>query len=147
MSPAHRALLKWARLVHVYLTGYHAQAIDGVPDGVDVLTDSFDADSLYACGYADPASPVSDDGCNTGALMRLAASRVHHEATTFHGCRAASEWTIGYDLTTDSDCAIGDASVAPASTTADAQASWIEGCFTQNPDDPTTQGCGVAPPN
>lgn len=132
----HVQLGAGATLLHVYLTGYHAQQIDGVPAGVEVLTDSFDTDGTFACGYAYPAA--SGDACNTDGLLRLAAGKIHHEATTFHGCRSASEWTIGYDLTTDSDCTREDAaaSVAP-------QSDWIGGCAANaaNGDD-NTIGCG-----
>jgi hypothetical protein len=131
----HVQLGAGASLEHVYLTGYHAQTIDGVPAGVDVLTDSFDTDGTYGCGYS---YPYDGGGCDTDGLMRLAAGKIHHDATTFHGCRSATEWNIGYDLTTSSDCAVEDAaaSIAP-------QADWIGGCAAnaQN-DDPDPIGCG-----
>jgi len=120
----HVALSNGAQLVHVYATGYHAQTVDA--PGVDVVTDSMDADQTYACGYS---YPYDGQGCDTDQLFRLAALRIHHEATTFHGCKTASHWTIGTDLTTTSDCAV--------ETT---QNDWIGGCAAAA--DTPTEGCG-----
>lgn len=85
-------------LEHVYAVGQHRQIVD-VPAGVDVLTESADDGGAAANGYAYP-------DVNTEHLLQLAAKRVHHAATSFHGCYAATQWTIGKDLEVSSDCEV-----------------------------------------
>jgi hypothetical protein len=85
-----------ATLEHVYATGVHAQKVVA-PAGVDVKTESSDDGGASAVGYAYPDA-------TTDALLKLAAARTHHDATSFHGCYYATQWTIGTDLETTSDC-------------------------------------------
>lgn len=85
-----------AELVHVYAVGYHHQVVDA-PKGVDVLTESHDDGTADANGYEYPNEA-------TRSLLRLAAERVHHQPTTFHGCQTATTWTIGEDMGVVSDC-------------------------------------------
>ncbi len=86
-------------LEHVYAVGYHKQTVD-VPDGVDLMSDSFDGDGIYACGYTDGTA----NGCDSKQLLELASKRVHHEPTTFHGCYNASNWSVAEDMAATSDC-------------------------------------------
>ena len=86
-------------LEHVYAVGYHKQKVD-VPDGVDLASDSFDGDGIYACGFTDG----SENGCDSKQLLELASKRIHHDVTTFHGCYDASSWSVADDMAATSDC-------------------------------------------
>ena len=92
----HVTLASGAELVHVYAVGYHHQAVDA-PPGTDILTESHDDGTADATGYAWP-----DD--HTKSLLTLAAERVHHKPTAFHGCHTAQQWTIGENMVVTSDC-------------------------------------------
>lgn len=98
----HVELGPGATLAHVYLTGYHQQKVTGVPAGVDIISDSADAGDAYANGYKYPNH-------DTQSLLTLAAKRTHHDATSFHGCYAATNWTINDDMSVASDCVTGQA--------------------------------------
>jgi hypothetical protein len=98
----HLELGPGVSLAHVYLTGYHQQKVTGVPAGVDVMSDRGDAGDAYANGYKYPNH-------DTQSLLTLAAKRTHHDATSFHGCYAATSWTIGADMSVSSDCVTGEA--------------------------------------
>jgi hypothetical protein len=98
----HVELGPGATLAHVYLVGYHQQKVTGVPAGVDIISDSNDAGDAYANGYQYPNH-------DTQSLLTLTAKRTHHDATSFHGCYAATSWTIDADMTVTSDCVTGQA--------------------------------------
>jgi hypothetical protein len=98
----HVELGAGATLAHVYLVGYHKQTVTGVPAGVDIISDSADAGDPYAVGYKYPNH-------DTQSLLTLEAKRTHHDATSFHGCYAATNWTIGEDMAVTSDCVTGQA--------------------------------------
>ncbi len=88
-----------ATIEHIYAVGYHKQIVKA-PAGTDIKTESYDTDGVGACGYAYPGGGE----CDTSGLLTLAAARVHHDPTSFHGCYAASSWKIGKDLAVTSDC-------------------------------------------
>ena len=83
-------------LEHIYAVGYHTQQVDA-PPGIDVITESHDDGGADANGYIWPSA-------NASHLLELVAARVHHEATSFHGCERASTWEIGRDMAVTSDC-------------------------------------------
>ena len=92
----HISVEPGAELVHVYAVGYHHQAVDA-PAGTDILTESHDDGTADATGYAWPDA-------HTKSLLTLAAERVHHKPTAFHGCYSAQQWTIGENMVVSSDC-------------------------------------------
>ena len=106
----HVQLQNGAVLDHVYAVGYGKQTVE--VEGVEVMTDDLADTGIAACGFAWDGD---SDGCNTEGLMILASKRVHHDITSFHGCRSASRWEIGADMATTSDCASD-------------QADWAGGC-------------------
>jgi hypothetical protein len=67
------------------------------PPGTDVIIDTMDQTGVYANGYKWPSAA-------TDGLLRLAGKRVHHDATSFHGCKTASTWTIAENMFVTSDC-------------------------------------------
>jgi hypothetical protein len=85
-----------AKIVHIYAVGYHPQTVIA-PPGVDVITDSMDQTGIYANGYMWPSTATEN-------LLRLAGKRVHHDATSFHGCKTATRWTIAENMRVSSDC-------------------------------------------
>jgi uncharacterized membrane protein YgcG len=92
----HITVKPGAELVHVYAVGYHHQAVDA-PPGTDIVTESHDDGTADATGYEWP-------NADTRHLLSLAADRVHHKATSFHGCHTAAAWTIGENMVVNSDC-------------------------------------------
>lgn len=117
----HVKLENGAVLDHVYAVGYGKQTVDVA--GVQVMTDDEADTGVYACGFS---WADDSDGCSTQSLMILASKRVHHDITSFHGCRTASRWEIGEDMATTSDCA-------------EPQSDWAGGC---SPDSTGTCGNG-----
>ncbi len=93
----HVQLMPGAVLEHVYVTGYHAQKVEGVPAGVDVLIQTHDSGDPYAVGYQYPNH-------DTQSLLTLVSKVTHHTPTSFHGCHSASQWYIGEDMGVTSDC-------------------------------------------
>lgn len=91
-----------AEIVQVYAVGRGKQTVIA-PAGVEVITESEAEGGGWACGYSWPGG----EGCDTKQLLRLASIRMNRHATSFHGCYAAREWTIGEDMTVTSDCATG----------------------------------------
>lgn len=71
------------------------------PRGAEILYDMKSNGGGGACGYAWPATP----DCNTVGLLRLSSYLTDRHATSFHGCRTASRFTIGEDMAVTSDCA------------------------------------------
>jgi len=94
----HIQTMPGAVLEHVFVTGYHAQKVEGVPAGVDVVISTHDAGDPYAVGYQYPNH-------DTQSLLTLTSKITHHDPTSFHGCYAASQWVIGEDMAVTSDCA------------------------------------------
>jgi hypothetical protein len=115
----HIQTMPGAVLEHVFVTGYHAQHVDGVPAGVDVTIKTHDAGDAYAVGYQYPNH-------DTQSLLTLEAKVTGHDATSFHGCYSAGQWVIGEDMGVTSDCA-------------DTQADAVTGCGTD------TGTCGHGP--
>ena len=113
-----------AVLEHVYAVGIGKQTVIVDGKNVDVITDSMADTGIGACGYS---MSDSSEGCDANSLMILASKRVHHDVTTFHGCKSASKWTISENMATTSNC---------AATTQD---DWAGGCH-QGPGGGS--GCG-----
>lgn len=88
-----------ATLERVYAVGHYAQSVVTNVD-THVMTESAVEGGADANGYMYPDQDAV-------ALMRLAALRVARHPTSFHGCFAATRWTIGEDMTVSSDCAAG----------------------------------------
>ena len=93
----HVKVAPGAVLEHIYAVGYHAQKVDA-PPGIDVITESHDDGGADANGYIWPSADARH-------LIELVAARVHHDATSFHGCERATTWQIGADMSVTSDCA------------------------------------------
>jgi hypothetical protein len=106
----HIQTMPGAVLEHVFVTGYHAQHVEGVPAGVDVKIQTHDAGDAYAVGYQYPNH-------DTQSLLTLESKVTGHDATSFHGCYSASQWVIGEDMAVTSDCS-------------DKQADAVTGCGT-----------------
>lgn len=104
----------------IYAVGYHAQKVTGMT-GVTLTTDSMDTTGTYACSYG--------SGCDVGGLMKLTGKLFRPGADSFHGCISASQFHMGEDFSTSSDCA----------GAADPQTNWIDGCTNHAAGDP----CGV----
>lgn len=94
----HIQTMPGAVLEHVFVTGYHAQHVDGVPAGVSVKIQTHDAGDAYAVGYQYPNH-------DTQSLLTLQSKVTGHDATSFHGCYSAGQWVIGEDMAVTSDCA------------------------------------------
>ena len=88
----HVTLAPGARVQSVTLIGYHAQTVD-LPN-VPIAHDT-------GCGYS---YPYNGGGCDTDALLALAAQHAGAPLTTFHGCYQASDWTLHADGTASSNC-------------------------------------------
>jgi hypothetical protein len=94
----HIQTMPGAVLEHVFVTGYHAQKVDGVPAGVDVVMQTHDDGQPYAIGFQYPNH-------DTQSLLTLTSAVMHHDPTSFHGCHTAGQWVIGADMGVTSDCA------------------------------------------
>jgi hypothetical protein len=85
----------------VYTVGIAEQTLMNPPDGALLGSDHLDGGGPGACAYS---YPRNQPGCDTDQLLRLVDKTVGHEATSFHGCFAATRFTMGADLATTSDC-------------------------------------------
>jgi hypothetical protein len=83
----------------VYAVGHYKQRVT-TNVGTNIMTESEVEGGAGANGYMYP-----DKG--SVALMKLAALRVERHPTSFHGCFAASHWTIGENMAVSSDCESG----------------------------------------
>jgi hypothetical protein len=88
-----------ATLDKVYAVGHDKQRVT-TNVTTEVMTESEVEGGAGANGYMYP-----DKGAV--ALMKLAALRVERHPTSFHGCFAASHWTIGENMAVSSDCETG----------------------------------------
>jgi len=88
----HVFLAAGATVRSVQLLGYYAQTVD-LPN-VPVTHGA-------ACGYS---YPYNGGGCDTNALLALAAAQAGASVTTFHGCYQATSWKLLADGTATSDC-------------------------------------------
>ncbi len=104
----------------IYAVGLHTQRVTGMT-GVTMTSDSKDTTGTYACGYG--------TSCDIGGLMKLTGKLFRPGADSFHGCITASQFTMGEDFSTTTDCAGAE----------DPQTSWIGGCTAHAAGDP----CGV----
>jgi len=85
----------------VYAVGVGRQTINA-PRGVAAVAESKAQGDPYQCGYEWPASTTPE--CNTEELINLVEKRVH-AVTSYHGCYATNEFTLGTDLAvTASNC-------------------------------------------
>jgi hypothetical protein len=89
-----------AKVEAVYAVGYGRQTVLGAPADAKVVTESRDEGTSYACGYA---YGVNTPVCDTQQLLNLVGKRVH-AASSFAGCKSATQFRIGEDLTVTSDC-------------------------------------------
>lgn len=115
--PGHHALVvsahhatKWTITVGpdavvdgVYAVGIERQTVKA-PAGTKVETDSRAEGGPEACGYS---YPYDGQGCDTQQLINLTSKIINHGATSFHGCRTASSFTVAEDLAVSSDCDSG----------------------------------------
>ena len=83
-----------ANVTTVYAVGKAKQTVTA-PAGAHVMTDP---DPL--CGYSWPGNAT----CDTKGLLRFTSVRLNKHATSFHGCFAASQFTIGENMAVTSDC-------------------------------------------
>jgi len=92
-------------LESIIVSGYKTVSVNG-PAGVPVQTLSAEqTGSFVGCGYEYPdQDPTS--GCETGQFLSAVENLVGQPAISFHGCYAASEFNIGADLTSSSNCAV-----------------------------------------
>lgn len=88
-----------ATLERVYAVGHHPQRVK-TNVTTKVMTESAMEGGAGATGYQ-----LGDK--STEALLKLASIRVDRHATSFHGCFAASHWTIGENMAVSSDCGTG----------------------------------------
>lgn len=100
---AHEAA-KWkivasngAKVTDVYAVGMAKQNVIA-PAGTNVMTE---APGTEACGYTWPGGA----DCDTKGLLKLTSIRLNKHPTSFHGCRKASQFTIGENLAVTADCA------------------------------------------
>ncbi len=84
-----------AQIEAITLVGYHTQTVD-VPN-VPITHDT-------GCGYS---YPYNGGGCDTDALLELAATHAGAGVTSFHGCYHASDWTLHTDGSASSNCDTG----------------------------------------
>jgi hypothetical protein len=89
-----------AEVEAVYAVGYGQQTVIGAPSSAKIVTESRDQGTAYACGYA---YGVNTPVCDTQQLLNLVGKRVH-AASSFVGCKSATEFRIGEDLSVTSDC-------------------------------------------
>ncbi len=88
-----------ATLEQVYAVGHHPQRVtSNVPTAI--ATESAMEGGAGANGYVYPDT-------KTVSMMKLASLRVGLHPTSFHGCYAASSWTIGENMAVSSDCGTG----------------------------------------
>ncbi|MBX3160648.1 MAG: hypothetical protein KF773_32075 [Deltaproteobacteria bacterium] len=85
----------------VYTVGVDPQTLMNPPAGARLGDDHMSGGGPGGCAYS---YPEEKPGCDTAQLLRLVDKTVGHEATSFHGCFAATEFTMGADLATTSDC-------------------------------------------
>lgn len=83
-----------ARVTTVYAVGKAKQTVIA-PANTQVMSDP---DPV--CGYSWPGNAT----CDTKGLLRFTSVRLNKHATSFHGCLAASQFTIGEDMAVTSDC-------------------------------------------
>ena len=108
--PGHHILVLSSRLANTWNVKVEGEAIlDGVyavghePQKVvtnvrtKINTESGMTGGAEAWGYQLGAK-------NTEALLKLASIRVARHPTSFHGCFAAKNWTIGENMLVTSDC-------------------------------------------
>lgn len=92
-------------LVSVVAHGYEPQSVTA-PPGVSTSAESAETGSTFlGCGYEYPdKDPTS--GCETPELLAAIAGHMGQPVRSFHGCYAASDFTIGADLSSSSNCAV-----------------------------------------
>ena len=90
-------------LVDVTAHGYDAQTIVA-PDGVPTAILGYDVDFTFlGCAYEYPDQDLID-GCETPELLANIEATLGQPVSSFHGCYAASEFTIAADLSATSNC-------------------------------------------
>ncbi|MFN3200194.1 MAG: thrombospondin type 3 repeat-containing protein [Bradymonadia bacterium] len=87
-----------AIIEQIILNGYYTQTIEG--HGDIPVSYKHEPGSYYtACAYIWPSG---NGGCDTNALINGVEAELGHEVTSFHGCYASTEFTLG-PVGTDSD--------------------------------------------
>ena len=91
-------------IVSIIAHGYDAQSVSA-PAGVPTTTLSYAQGGVFlGCGYEYPdQDPTS--GCETPELLANIEQYVGQSAASFHGCYAVSDFVIGADLASTSNCA------------------------------------------
>jgi len=90
-------------LVDVTAHGYDAQTIIA-PDGVPTAILGYDVDFTFlGCAYEYPDQDLNS-GCETPELLANIEATLGQPVSSFHGCYAASEFTIAADLSATSNC-------------------------------------------
>jgi len=93
-------------LVAVHATAYEKVAIYA-PDGVETSASSYEAGGGFiGCGYEFPDKDPNS-GCETPELVANIEKVVGMKVSSFHGCYAASNFEIGADLSSSSNCYVG----------------------------------------
>jgi len=108
-----------ATLVGVYAVGYYPQKVNANV-ATQINTESKMEGGAGATGYMYPDS-------STEALLKLTSIRTSLHATSFHGCYAASKWTISENMLVSSDCAGGNYTQYDAVTDCDGDNTCGEG--------------------
>lgn len=92
------------QLVEIIAHGYDPQTVNA-PQGVPTTTFSFVQNGVFlGCGYEYPdQDPTS--GCETPELLAAIQQHTGQTAASFHGCYAASDFVIGANLVSSSNCA------------------------------------------
>ena len=90
-------------LLQILAQGYDEQSVSA-PPGVSVSTNWYPNNLYPLCGYQ---LPDDDDGCATGPLLAQISDTLGLPVSSFHGCYAASDFTIAADLSSTSNCATG----------------------------------------
>lgn len=90
-------------LESILVSGYHTVSVNG-PAGVPVYTMIAEQSGTYlGCGFEYPV--VDPGGCETAELLSAVENLFGQPAISFHGCYAASDFYIGADLSSSSNCA------------------------------------------
>lgn len=91
-------------LESIVVSGYETVSVDG-PAGVPVYTMIAEqSGSFVGCGYEYPDQDPNS-GCESPELITSIEHLLGQPAISFHGCYAASDFNIGADLTSSSNCA------------------------------------------
>jgi hypothetical protein len=92
------------QIVSIVAHAYEAVTVNA-PPGVAVTTlSASQTGEFLGCGYEYPDKDLQS-GCETPDLLSAIEQYTGQQVLSFHGCYAASDFTIGADLVSSSNCA------------------------------------------